>query len=86
MGVFGGMGVVFGLVDVVMIFCNVYNWCMGVYNKDVDYSEVVFSEMYVMLKFGGVLGIEEYCFLENMDIVCEWFSGYIKVLIICVFV
>lgn len=78
-GVLGGTGVAPGSVDVVMTFRNVHNWRMGAYNKDADYSEAAFSEMYAMLKPGGVLGIEEHRLPENMDTARERSSGYIKV-------
>jgi predicted methyltransferase len=77
--VLGGMGVAPGSVDVVMTFRNVHNWRMGAYNKDTDYAEAAFREMYAMLKPGGVLGIEDHRLPENMDTGREQSSGYMKV-------
>jgi predicted methyltransferase len=77
--VLGGTGVAPGSVDVVMTFRNVHNWRMGAYNKDVDYSEAAFREMYAMLKPGGVLAIEDHRLPENMDTAREQSSGYMKV-------
>ncbi|UVO54068.1 class I SAM-dependent methyltransferase [Sphingomonas sp. SUN039] len=77
--VLGGTGVAPGSADVVMTFRNVHNWRMGAYNKDVDYSEAAFREIYAMLKPGGVLGIEDHRLPENMDTARERSSGYMKV-------
>ena len=51
---------------------------MGAYNKDTDYSEAAFTEIFAMLKPGGVLGIEEHRLPEKMDTARERSSGYMK--------
>jgi predicted methyltransferase len=77
---FGGTGVAPGSADVVLTFRNVHNWRMGNYNPaKTDYSEAAFTEIFAMLKPGGVLGIEDHRLPENMDTARETSSGYMKV-------
>ncbi len=76
--VLGGTGVAPGTADAVLTFRNVHNWRMGAYNKDADYSEAAFAEIFAMLKPGGVLGIEDHRLPENMDTARERSSGYMK--------
>ncbi len=76
--VLGGSGVGPGTADAVLTFRNVHNWRMGAYNKDVDYSEAAFAEMFAMLKPGGILGIEDHRLPESMDTARERSSGYMK--------
>jgi predicted methyltransferase len=75
----GGTGVAPGSADVVLTFRNVHNWRMGDYNKDTDYSDAAFGEIFAMLKPGGVLGIEDHRLPETMDTARERSSGYMKV-------
>jgi predicted methyltransferase len=75
----GGTGVAPGSADVVVTFRNVHNWRMGAFNKDADYSEAAFREIFAMLKPGGVLGIEDHRLPEGMDAERERTSGYMKV-------
>jgi predicted methyltransferase len=77
--VLGGTGVAPGTADAVLTFRNVHNWRMGAYNKDIDYSESAFAEIFAMLKPGGVLGIEDHRLPETMDTAKERSSGYMKV-------
>jgi predicted methyltransferase len=77
--ILGGTDIAPGSADVVLTFRNVHNWRIGDYNKDVDYSEAAFREIYAMLKPGGVLGIEDHRLPENMDTAREQSSGYMKV-------
>jgi len=76
--VLGGTGVAPGTADAVLTFRNVHNWRMGAYNKDADYSEAAFAEIFAMLKPGGVLGIEDHRLPETMDTARERSSGYMK--------
>ncbi len=76
--VLGGTGVAPGTADAVLTFRNVHNWRMGAYNKDADYSEAAFAEIFAMLKPGGVLGIEDHRLPESMDTALERSSGYLK--------
>jgi predicted methyltransferase len=76
--VLGGTGVQPGTADAVLTFRNVHNWRMGAYNKDTDYSEAAFTEIFAMLKPGGVLGIEDHRLPEKMDTARERSSGYMK--------
>ena len=68
-----------GSADAVLTFRNVHNWRMG-YRRDdkQDYSAEAFRQMYVMLKPGGVLGIEDHRLPENASDERERDSGYIK--------
>jgi predicted methyltransferase len=75
----GGTGVAPGSADVVVTFRNVHNWRMGAFNKDADYSEAAFREIFAMLKPGGVLGIEDHRLPEGMNAERERTSGYMKV-------
>jgi predicted methyltransferase len=53
---------------------------MGSYKADgADYSTDAFKELYVMLKPGGVLGIEDHRLPEDASDERERNSGYIKV-------
>jgi predicted methyltransferase len=76
--VLGGTSVAPGTADAVLTFRNVHNWRMGAYNKDADYSETAFAEIFAMLKPGGVLGIEDHRLPEKMDTARERSSGYMK--------
>lgn len=60
---------VFDLADVVFIFCNVYNWC------SVNQVEGMFKGFYSVFKFGGVLGVVEYCVM--VDVLVDDKSGYV---------
>ncbi len=75
----GGTAVAPGSADVVLTFRNVHNWRMGAFNKDADYGEAAFREIFAMLKPGGVLGIEDHRLPETMDTARERSSGYMKV-------
>ena len=68
-----------GSADAVLTFRNVHNWRMG-YRRDdkQDYSAEAFRQIYVMLKPGGVLGIEDHRLPESADAERERSSGYIK--------
>ena len=68
-------GVPAGSADVVLTFRNVHNWAMG----EKPYAPLAFSQMYAMLKPGGVLGIEEHRLPESADSAREKTSGYMKV-------
>lgn len=68
-----------GSADVVMTFRNVHNWRMGYQRKGVDYSLEAFTQMFAMLKKGGVLGIEDHRLPEDASADREKTSGYIKV-------
>jgi predicted methyltransferase len=61
--------------DVVLTFRNVHNWMMG----EQPYAELAFSQIFAMLKPGGVLGIEEHRLPESADAMRERTSGYVKV-------
>ena len=71
----GETGVPAGTADVVVTFRNVHNWMMG----DKPYADLAFSQMYAMLKPGGILGVEEHRLGEKADSVLERKSGYVKV-------
>lgn len=63
---------VFGLVnlvDVVLIFCNVYNWCK------VGQVQGMFQGFFNVFKLGGVLGVVEYC--VKVDVVDDDDIGYV---------
>lgn len=76
----GGSPVSPGSADVVLTFRNVHNWKMGSFTADnADYSAEAFREIYVMLKPGGVLGIEDHRLPEKADAARERESGYLKV-------
>lgn len=77
--VLGGAGVAPGTADAVLTFRNVHNWRMGAYNKDADYSEAAFAEIFAMLRPGGILGIEDHRLPEKMDTARERSSGYMKI-------
>ncbi|QNM82774.1 class I SAM-dependent methyltransferase [Sphingomonas sabuli] len=68
-----------GSVDAVLTFRNVHNWRMG-YRRDdkADYSAAAFSQMFAMLKPGGVLGIVDHRLPEGASAERERNSGYIK--------
>jgi predicted methyltransferase len=69
-----------GSADVVLTFRNVHNWRMGYRREDKqDYSAEAFSQIYAMLKPGGVLGIVDHRLPENASAERERSSGYIKV-------
>lgn len=70
----GETGVPDGSADVVVTFRNVHNWMMG----DKPYAELAFTQMYAMLKPGGVLGVEEHRLGEQADSARELSSGYVK--------
>lgn len=57
----GEMIVLVGSVDFVLIFCNVYNMVLG------GYVEKVLMDMFVVLKFGGVLGVVDYRFFKFIE-------------------
>ena len=63
-----------GSADVVLTFRNVHNWRFG----GVDNAQASFSQIYKMLKPGGVLGVVEHRLPEAMDSVKEEKSGYMK--------
>ena len=69
-----------GSADAVVTFRNVHNWRMG-YRRDdkQDYSAEAFTQMFAMLKPGGVLGIEDHRLPESADAERERKSGYIKI-------
>ena len=71
----GEVGVPAGTADVVVTFRNVHNWMMG----DKPYADLAFSQMYAMLKPGGILGVEEHRLGEKADSALERKSGYVKV-------
>jgi len=64
-----------GSADVVMTFRNVHNWMMG----DKPIADIVFKQMYAMLKPGGVLGVVDHRLPEKADAARERTSGYVKV-------
>ncbi len=68
-----------GSADVVLTFRNVHNWRMGYQREGKDYSMEAFTQMYAMLKKGGVLGIEDHRLPESASSERERSSGYIKV-------
>jgi predicted methyltransferase len=68
-----------GTADFVLTFRNVHNWRMGTGRNNEDYSLEAFRQMYVMLKPGGVLGIEDHRLPESADVARERSSGYMKV-------
>jgi predicted methyltransferase len=68
-----------GSADVVLTFRNVHNWRMGYQRDKQDYSAEAFRQMYVMLKPGGTLGIEDHRLPETADTARELKSGYMKV-------
>ncbi|HEX8301573.1 MAG TPA: methyltransferase [Sphingomonas sp.] len=68
-----------GSADVVLTFRNVHNWRMGSRRQGVDYSLEAFTQMFAMLKKGGVLGIEDHRLPENASSEREKTSGYMKV-------
>ena len=68
-------GVPAGTADVVVTFRNVHNWMMG----DKPYADLAFQQMYLMLKPGGILGVEEHRLSEKADVALEKKSGYVKV-------
>lgn len=63
-----------GSADVVLTFRNVHNWRFG----GVDNAQASFSQIYKMLKPGGVLGVVEHRLPEAMDSAMEEKSGYMK--------
>jgi len=68
-----------GTADVVVTFRNVHNWRMGYHRDDKqDYSAEAFRQMYLMLKPGGILGIEDHRLPETASADRERTSGYIK--------
>jgi predicted methyltransferase len=71
----GQTGVPAGSADVVLTFRNVHNWAMG----DQPYADLAFSQIFAMLKPGGVLGIEDHRLPEAADSAREKSSGYLKV-------
>ena len=76
----GGTGVAPGTADVVLTFRNVHNWGGGYMHPEKKaYSEEAFSELYAMLKPGGVLGIVYHRLPEDANAEREKSSGYIKV-------
>ena len=68
-----------GSADVVLTFRNVHNWRMGYQRQGQDYSLEAFTQMFAMLKKGGVLGIEDHRLPESASADREKTSGYIKV-------
>lgn len=64
-----------GLVDCVLMFRNVYNWYMVVKDDGVLNVMIVF---YNVLKFGGMLGVVDYCLLEIVSDDIMEFLGYMK--------
>jgi predicted methyltransferase len=68
-----------GSADIVLTFRNVHNWRMGYQRQGADYSMEAFTQMYAMLKKGGVLGIEDHRLPEGAGSERERTSGYIKV-------
>jgi predicted methyltransferase len=71
----GQTGVPAESADVVLTFRNVHNWMMG----EQPYAELAFSQIFAMLKPGGVLGVEEHRLPESADAARERTSGYLKV-------
>ena len=68
-----------GSADVVLTFRNVHNWRMGYRREDKqDYSAEAFSQIFTMLKPGGVLGIVDHRLPEGASAERELNSGYIK--------
>jgi predicted methyltransferase len=67
-------GIAPGSVDMVVTFRNVHNWTMG----DQPVAADVFRQMFVMLKPGGILGIEDHRLPEDADSAREKDSGYLK--------
>lgn len=72
-----------GSVDMVFIFCNVYNWYMGYGEEGINN---VFGVFFKVFKLGGVLGVVEYELLESVDVEVMKKSGYMKCLYIVVVV
>ena len=70
----GGTPVAPGSADVVLTFRNVHNWMMG----DKPFEAAAFSQMYIMLKPGGTLGVVEHRLPESADSAREKKSGYVK--------
>ena len=68
-----------GSADVVLTFRNVHNWRMGYQRQGQDYALEAFTQMFAMLKSGGVLGIEDHRLPEDASAEREKTSGYIKV-------
>jgi predicted methyltransferase len=61
--------------DVVLTFRNVHNWMMG----ENPFADEAFTQMYAMLKPGGILGVVDHRLPENRDAARERASGYLKV-------
>lgn len=63
-----------GSVDCVLMFCNIYNWYM--WGGGEEWLIFVFKVFFIVFKFGGILGVVEYCLFEFRLIDDMEFSGY----------
>ena len=70
----GQMKVPDGTADVVLTFRNVHNWRFG----GMKNAQLVFDQIFAMLKPGGILGVVDHRLPEEMDIKLEEKSGYLK--------
>lgn len=75
-----GLIVELGSVDMILIFCNVYNFLMG------NYVEKVFNDFYVVLCEGGMLGVVDYCLFLICEQDLQVSFGYVQEVYVIVFV
>jgi len=70
----GPLGIAPGSVDVVLTFRNVHNWLAG----EKPIAADVFRQIFLVLKPGGILGVEDHRLPESADSARERDSGYLK--------